>query len=215
MDVTHHIAFSPADVVRVTVMGARMFCDRLKGNTYAVSVRRAFVRPRIGDHDFLVRRKRGRSSGSTTEQNRINYQTQDCQSTRPQLPNHTARPRRRGDRMRRRAFIALITGALVGGRPLAARAEQPPAQPLIGILSTRSPEEAAIHTNAFRRGLEDMGYIEGRSVAIEYRWASPICGADRFRSSLRAFAVSQAADFCRVMGTSPLYPQTSDIHRGR
>jgi hypothetical protein len=36
---------------------------------------------------------------------------------------------------------------------------------------TPSAEEAAIHTDAFRRRLEEMGYVEGRSVAIEYRWA--------------------------------------------
>jgi putative tryptophan/tyrosine transport system substrate-binding protein len=72
--------------------------------------------------------------------------------------------------MRRRDFIKAIGGGVVAW-PLAARAQQPAAQPLIGFLSTRSPEEAAIHTNAFRRGLEEMGYIEGRSVAVEYRWA--------------------------------------------
>ena len=43
--------------------------------------------------------------------------------------------------------------------------------PLVGFLSTRSPDEAAIHTDAFRRGLEGMGYVEGRSITIEYRWA--------------------------------------------
>jgi putative tryptophan/tyrosine transport system substrate-binding protein len=71
--------------------------------------------------------------------------------------------------VRRREFITLAGSVAVW--PLAARAQQPSAQPLIGFLSTRSPEEAAIHTNAFRRGLEEMGYIEGRSVAVEYRWA--------------------------------------------
>ena len=69
--------------------------------------------------------------------------------------------------MRRREFITLLGSATAW--PLVVRAQA--AQPLIGFLSTRSPEEAAIHTNAFRRELEEMGYIEGRSVAVEYRWA--------------------------------------------
>ena len=54
---------------------------------------------------------------------------------------------------------------------VAARAQQP-GNPVVGFLSSRSPDEAAVHTNAFRRGLEEMGYVEGRSVAIEYRWAN-------------------------------------------
>ena len=71
--------------------------------------------------------------------------------------------------MRRREFIAGLGMAAIG--PLAARAQQS-GIPVIGFLSTRSPDEAAIHTNAFRRGLEEMGYADGRGVAIEYRWAN-------------------------------------------
>lgn len=54
--------------------------------------------------------------------------------------------------------------------PLSASADEP-SMPRIGFLSTRSPEEAATHTDAFRRGLAEMGYVEGRSVSVEYRWA--------------------------------------------
>jgi len=69
--------------------------------------------------------------------------------------------------MRRRDFIAGLgfTAAL----PAMSRAQQD--TPMIGFLSTRAPDEAAVHTNAFRRGLEEMGYVEGRSISIEYRWA--------------------------------------------
>ena len=71
--------------------------------------------------------------------------------------------------MQRRAIITLLGG--VAAWPLLARAQQPAAQPMIGFLSTRSPAEAATHTNAFRRGFEEMGFVEGRSVAVEYRFA--------------------------------------------
>jgi putative tryptophan/tyrosine transport system substrate-binding protein len=68
--------------------------------------------------------------------------------------------------MRRRDFIAGLGVTAIG--PLAARAQQ---MPLIGFLSSRSPDEATGHTNAFRRGLEEMGFVEGQSVAVEYRRA--------------------------------------------
>jgi putative tryptophan/tyrosine transport system substrate-binding protein len=69
--------------------------------------------------------------------------------------------------MRRRDFMTGL--GIAATLPAISRAQQ--ATPTIGFLSTRSPDEATNHTNAFRSGLEEMGYIEGSSIAIEYRWA--------------------------------------------
>jgi putative tryptophan/tyrosine transport system substrate-binding protein len=70
--------------------------------------------------------------------------------------------------VRRRDFIKGIAGLIVW--PFAARAQQG-TLPVIGWLSARSPAEAASALQAFRQGLGQVGYFEGKNVTIEYRWA--------------------------------------------
>jgi putative ABC transport system substrate-binding protein len=99
--------------------------------------------------------------------------------------------------MNRREFLLLLSSAMAVARPLHA---QQKTMPVIGYLNPNSPGPNAPNMAAFRRGLNDAGYVEGQNVAIEYRWAEG--RLDRL-PALAADLVSRKVDLIVTTGGFP------------
>jgi ABC-type uncharacterized transport system substrate-binding protein len=115
-----------------------------------------------------------------------------------------------GKTMRRREFIALASGAVLTW-PLAGRTQQP-AVPVIGFLSAGAESTAAHLTAAFRQGLAEAGYVEGKNLTIEYRFTRlrpelmPEAASALIRRNVNVIFASSAVALAEVRNAATTIP---------
>src|SRR5262249_12705833 len=111
------------------------------------------------------------------DQVRAGDQRSDRPHSRCRGASRSARPRRRGDRMKRREFITLIAGATAAPSllwPLMARGQQAERVPRIGVLmGFAADREGRTRLRGFLQALQQFGWTDGRNVRIDIRWAGP------------------------------------------
>jgi putative ABC transport system substrate-binding protein len=100
--------------------------------------------------------------------------------------------------IRRRKFLATLLGGTAAAWPLAARAQQPAKLPTVGYLGSATPATQGRWAAAFVQRLRELGWIEGRTIAVEYRWAE---GRDERAAEIAAEFVRRKVDVIVTSGT--------------
>src|SRR5262249_10846241 len=134
----------------------------------------------------------GRPSSRATDQVRTRHQSDHSQGDRPHRARQATRRRRRGDRVRRRAFITLISGAVAW--PLAARAQP---VPVIGVLRPNRQPVVETFAEPFRRYMKAIGWEEGRNIRFLFAWTE---GRSERASALAGELVAHNVDLIITFG---------------
>jgi hypothetical protein len=142
----------------------------------------------------------GRNARGTADQIRTGHKSKDCESAQQPIVAGAANPNRRGDRMKRRELIRLFGGTAVAW-PIAARAQQIAKLPRLGFIGSSTASAMSSWISAFVQRLNALGWVEDRTVTIEYQFAE---GRNERCAEIANHFVQQKVDVIVTYGTPRL-----------